>query len=338
MKLIFNIIKKLNIILCTMIIFFLYADCKTNSTSLQNSSNKSRSIASNPVESTQLEQISCNPNDCIYLEFNKFSEIDDKLGNLMSEGAGKILINLYQNRYKLNSEKLEDIVSYLREIAKRDGQISIEPLYIKERGIEKLDLPLIKDFGLTALDIYSRIRNTIKYRHTKNYNAKIIFHPKSHEILLAFFIHKSYGDICDTLYANCNEIEYLDDETFDLALSKALSNSKNDKKPVKVNFRHFDAKLFEAKLEIDNFKTLNQSARLFKWLILTEKTTKKPIRRERIIGLSEVISILNYSITLYDYYKDIIMYAPARNSRADIYYSGKEDGGKIESVIFYMPD
>jgi GR25 family glycosyltransferase involved in LPS biosynthesis len=205
---------------------------------------------------------------------SSFSELDDKRGDLINKNAGKIFIDLYSHQHKLDSSELEDIVAYLREISEREGQIAIEPLYIKERSGTP-DLPIIKDFGLLAFDIFSRIRNSIKYRNTDNYNAKLIFHPKTHNILMVLLTHKSYGDICNTIYSNCNEIEYLDDDTFDLSLSSALAKSRLDKKPVKVNFRQVNAKLIETKLDIDNLKQLNKSARLFKWFLFTKKTVFK---------------------------------------------------------------
>lgn len=314
-------------------------NCTTTKTSSRNSEEKGKTleIISNPMESTQLEQISCNDSDCSIVYFNKLSDLDDKVGSLINKNAGKIFIDLYSHQYKLDSSELEDIVAYLREISNREGQIAIEPLYIKERGAGS-DLPIIKDFGLLAFDIFSRVRNSIKYRNTDNYNAKVIFHPKTHNVLLIFLIHKSYGDVCNTIYSNCNEIEYLDDDTFDLSLSSALTKSKIDKKPIKVNFRQVNAKLFESKLDIDNFKQLNKSARLFKWFLFTKKTIKKPIKRERFLGLAEAITILDYSITLYDKYKQFKMYYPVRDREAEIYYTGKEDGGKIESVVFRLTE
>lgn len=316
------------------VIFLATTSCSTPARTIQETGMRRVKLETSPIETAQLEQISCNPVDCKFIDYNSLSEVDEKINDEMSLNTGKILLDLKQNRYKLSDSEMDDFLAYLREITKRDGQVTIEPLYIKERS-NLSDLPLIKDLGFTALDIYSRIRNTIKYRHTKNYNAKVIFHPKTHYILMIFFVHNSYGDICNTIYSSCNEIEYLDDETFDQSLSQALKYTNQDSKPVKVSFRQIDAKLFEAKLDLENMKKLNRTARLFKWLVLTKKTTKKPIKRERVIGLSETLSILNYSITLYDYYKDILLYAPARNVQAEVYYTGKEEGGKIESVVFY---
>jgi hypothetical protein len=313
---------------------FLSIYCNTNQKRNESVNEvKTREVISNPTESIQIEQVTCNDLDCANIYYNKLSELDDKIGDLINKNAGKIFIDLYSHQHKLDSSELEDIVAYLREISEREGQIAIEPLYIKERSGTP-DLPIIKDFGLLAFDIFTRIRNSIKYRNTDNYNAKLIFHPKTHNILLVLLTHKSYGDICNTIYSNCNEIEYLDDDTFDLSLSSALAKSRLDKKPVKVNFRQVNAKLIETKLDIDNLKQLNKSARLFKWFLFTKKTVKKPVKRERFIGLAEAITILDYSITLYDKYKQFKMYYPVRGTEAEIAYSGKENGGKIESVVF----
>jgi hypothetical protein len=313
---------------------FIFCNCASPSSKEVTNVEKTMEISQNPIESLQIEQISCPDSDCVTVYYNKLSEIDDKLGELINKNAGKILIDLYSNQNKLDSDKLEDLVSYLREIGEAGGQVAIEPLYIKERGIDKFDIPFIKDLGLTSFDIFTRIKNTIKYRNTKYYNAKIIYHPKNHNVLLAFFIHKSYGDICNTIYSNCKELEYLDDETFDHTLSMALKKSRVDKEPIKINFKQVGAKLFESKLDIDNFKKLNQSARLYKWLILSQKSINKPIRRERFLGVTEALTILDYSITLYDKYKEIKLYSPVRGAIAEVNYSGKEKGGSIESVVF----
>jgi hypothetical protein len=317
---------------------FIFYNCSSSPSKESPQEEKIIEISQNPIESIQLEQISCPDSECVTVYFNKLSEIDDKLGDLINKNAGKILIDLYSHQNKLDSDKLEDLVSYLREIGEGGGQVVIEPLYIKERGIEKLDIPFIKDLGLITFDIFTRVKNTIKYRNTKNYNAKIIYHPKNHNILLAFFIHKSYGDICNTIYSNCKELEYLDDETFDHSLSQALKKSRVDKQPIKINFKQVGAKLFDSKLDLDNFKKLNQSARLYKWLLLSQKSISKPIKKERFLGVTEALTILDYSIALYDKYKEIKLYSPVRKATAEVNYSGKEKGGNIESVVFRISE
>lgn len=315
-------------------LIFLIVNCSSSQIAEREAISKSIDVQGSPKESNQLDQISCNPLDCKFIDYSRLNELDEKLNKEMSLNSGKILIDFKQDRFKIVDEELEDIVAYLREIAKREGRVTFEPLYIRER-VNIKDVLTVKDLGATAMDIYSRFRNTFKYMDTKNYNAKVIYHPKTYDILMVFFVHKAYGDICNTIYSNCNEIEYLDDETFDQSLSLALKNSSTDPRPIKVNFRQSEVKLFDATIDMEIMKKLNKSARLFKWLIVTKKTNKKPIKRDRFIGISDALSAINYSIALYDYYKEIIMYAPALNVHADVYYTGKEDGGKIESVVFY---
>lgn len=152
---------------------------------------------------------------------------------------------------------------------------------------------------------------------------------------MVFFVHKMYGDVCNTIYANCMEIEYLDDDTFDLSLSTALKESKANKRPVKINFRQTPAKLPDSTLSIDNMKETYSSSRLYKWLVVTGKTEKKAVKRDRFLGVSAVVTLIDYSLTLYDTIKSIQMYSPAVSTRAEVIYTGEEWGGKIQTVVFY---
>jgi hypothetical protein len=279
------------------------------------------------------EQISCNSNDCIEIDYDEYNELDSQIKKLIDENAGKILIRPKNYSLKLNSDELDDVLVYLREISKRDGQIAIEPLYIGER-LESSGIPFVKDLGLVGYTIFQRIRTYYKYKNTNNYNAKILYHPKYETIVMIFLIHKNYGDICNTIFSNCRELDYVDDEMFDMALSKALKDSEIDKKPVKVKFTQTEAKLFDSKLELSNLKNLNTSARLYKWLVVTQKTEKKPIIKDRFLGIQAAISVIDYSITLYDTIKAIQMYAPALKTIAEVNYSGNERGGKIKTVTF----
>jgi len=236
---------------------------------------------------------------------------------------------------KLDNEELEDVVSYLRELSKREGRVSYEPLYIGHRtGVESLGFGFVKDSALVGWDVYKRIRNSIKYRNMGNYNAKVIYHPRYKTVTMIYFLHKAYGDVCSTIYSDCKEIEYSDDELFDQNLSAALKESEKDKKTVRVNFTDTKAKLFEAKLDLENLKQLSTSARLYKWLVITNKTENKSISRERVIGIQLALTVLDYSITLYDKLKEYQMYKPAFKTNAEVNHTGKERGGSIKSVTF----
>ena len=281
------------------------------------------------------EQIDCKPQECIRVEYDKYSELDGKIYNLMGENAGKFLIKMLSYDNKLNHADLEPTVDYLREISKKEGRVSIEPYYIGHRDGLLSEIPFVKDIGLLGWDVYGRVRDTIKYRNAKNYNAKVLYHPKYNTIMMIFFVHKKYGDVCNTVYSNCKEIEYLDDDTFDLSLSTALKETAKTGQSVKVHFRQVNANLPDATLDLENIKKLNQSSRLFKWLVLTKKTEKKTAKRERFIGIETAITVLDYSLKLYDAIQKYKIYSPALNTRAEIVYVGNESGGEIKSVVFY---
>jgi hypothetical protein len=281
------------------------------------------------------EQIACKPQDCITIDYKKYSELDGKIYDLMAENAGKILIKMLSYDSKLNKVELEPTVDYLREISKRDGRVSIEPYYVGHRDGILSEIPFVKDIGLLGWDIYGRARDAVKFRNTKNYNAKVLYHPKYHTIMMIFFVHKNYGDVCNTVYSNCREIEYLDDDTFDLSLSTALKETAGTGQAVKIHFRQVNANLPDATLDLDNIKKLNQSSRLFKWLVITKKTEKKTTKKERFLGLETAITIIDYSLKLYDAIQKIKLYSPALNTRAEVIYIGNERGGEIKSVVFY---
>lgn len=281
------------------------------------------------------EQIACKPVDCVEITYNHYSELDGKIYDLMGQNTGRILITTKSFLYKLDNEALAPTVEYLREVSKRDGRVSIEPYYIGQRDGFVPGIPFVKDASLLGWDIYNRFRNTIKYRNTKYYHAKVLFHPKYHTIMMIYFVHKNYGDVCNTIYANCKEIEYLDDDTFDLSLSTALKETAGTGQAVKVHFHQSKANLPDAPLDLDNLKKINQSSRLYKWLVITEKTEKKTATRERFIGAQAAISVLDYSLKLYDAIQQYKIYSPAFKTRAEVIYSGNERGGEIKSVVFY---
>lgn len=284
---------------------------------------------------TQEEQISCSEKDCITIDYSDYSELDEQIHELMSQNAGKIFIQMRHYNLYLNDEPLAPVVRYFKEISERDGKVSIEPYYIAERAVGKLSFSFIKDTGMLSFDIYKRARDSIYYRHTKNYNAKALYHPKYYTVMMIFFVHKNYGDVCQSIFSDCTKIEYLDDDSFDLSLSTALRDAKEKNKTIQVFFHQEKAKTFEAKLDKENIKQLGKSIRLYKWLILAKETKKKPLKRERFLGANLVVTILDYSLTLYDLYKQYKIYEPVLDLKAELLYTGSENGGNIESVVFY---
>lgn len=291
-----------------------------------------KSFSQNAEDLTQ--QISCHKKDCVRVSFDEYEELDDKIYDLMNQNAGKILVPMKYYNKKLNDEELEGVLGYLRGISKRDGRVSVEPYYIAQRGLSDIKVPFVKDFVLTFWDVYTRVKNAYKYRKTGNYNAKVLYHPRYYNVMMIFFIHKNYGDVCDTLYSTCRSIEYIDDETFDQNLSQALAEATKKKFPVKVTFNQDVANLPEASISLDALKKLNQSVRLYKWLIVTQETEKKSIKKERFLTTGLVVNVIDYSMTAYDWVKQYLLYKPAFQTKAEVFYEGNEEGGKILSVVF----
>lgn len=291
-------------------------------------------LSQNVRKDIQTEQISCNEKDCIMVEYSDYSELDEKIHSLMSQNAGKFLIQMKHYNLLLTDESLQGVVRYFKEISEREGKVSIEPYYIAERSVAKLGFSFVKDAGMLSYDIYNRIRDSVYYRHTKNYHAKVLYHPKYYTVMMIFFIHRMYGDVCQNVFSNCTQIEYLDDDSFDLSLSTALKEAKAQGKTVQVFFRQEKARTLDYKLDKENIKQLGKSIRLYKWLILSKKTEMKPVRRERFLGASLVVTVLDYSLTLYDLYKQYKIYEPVLDVKAEVSYSGSEKGGNIESITF----
>lgn len=336
-----NIIQS---ILFSIIVIFILIQFSCKSEESRNVENADSAVQevndseSSPVKEdtpTYNEQISCSQRDCIRVDYNKYSELDSKIYDLMDQNAGKFLIKMLSYDSKLNHADLEPTVDYLREITKREGRVSIEPYYVGHRDGILSEIPFMKNIGLLGWDIYGRARDAIKYRNTKNYNAKVLYHPKHHSIMMIFFVHKNFGDVCNTVYSNCREVEYLDDDTFDLSLSTAIKEASSKGQPVKVHFRQVKANLPDTTVDLENIKKMNQSARIFKWLVATKKAEKKSVKRERFLGIETIVTVIDYSIKLYDAIQKYKIYAPAFNTRAEIIYAGEETGGEIKSVVFY---
>lgn len=285
------------------------------------------------VDDSYNEQISCHPQNCVEVDYEKYEELDDHIYKLMADNSGKFLIKMKNYTLNFENEELEDVLQYLRELSKRDGKVSIEPYYMGTRKMS-VPIPVIKDVALTGWDVYKRIKNSIKYRNTKKYNAKVLIHPKHSMVMMVFFVHKNYGDVCNTIYSNCEELEYIDDETFDQNLSQTLETAIQAGKSVRVNFSQKKAILPKAEISLDLLSKMSDSARIYKWLIATKETKKKSISRERFLTFKLALSVIDYSLKAYDLVKGIIMYSPAFKTTAEVTYIGSEKGGQIQSVVF----
>jgi hypothetical protein len=318
--------------------FIFFCFCSPSKNSIQVKVDRNEIPKKNPSTmispDSQTEQISCNDSDCTTIQYDSYDELDKKIYEQMRKGAGKIFIQMRSYTLLLSDEPLASVVPYFREILDREGRVSIEPYYMGERNLERLSFSFLKDAGMVSWNIFSRLRDAYYYRHTKNYNAKILYHPKYHTIMMIFFIHKNFGDVCSTIYSNCMQIEYLDDESFDLSLSTALNEAKKNNSQVKVVFNQEKTKLVEAKLTRENFQALGKSARLYKWLILAKKTEKKPKKRERFMGADLVVTVLDYSLTLYDLYKQYQIYKPVMDLKAELTYLENSEGKVVDSIVF----
>ncbi|TGM57075.1 hypothetical protein [Leptospira adleri] len=304
------------------------------------SSAESLPIPSSASDSVYEEQISCHPNDCISLKLEEILEegVKSKVSQLMSENAGKILIDTSGSARKIDSPDLDDIRTVLEEISKREGKVAIERLHIATRSFQLPDPPFLKDIGLVGWDVFKRVYKKIYYRRTSDYHAKVLYHPETLNIFLVYFVHRKYGDICNTVFANCSEIEYLDDDTFDLQLSQALRESREKKIPVKVSFRQTEAVLPEVKLDLDHLKEVNRSTRIYKWMAAGKEREVKPVTKSRFLVFQAVVTAIDYSLTVYDMISALILYKPATERKIEINYVDSEKGKKIDSVIFLPPE
>ncbi|MBM9577833.1 hypothetical protein JWG45_11820 [Leptospira sp. 201903070] len=297
-------------------------------------------VSSANPDSVYEEQISCHPEDCISLKLEDILEegVKSKISRLMSENAGKILIDTSGSARKIDSEDLDDVRTVLEEISKRDGKVAIERLHIAIRSFQLPEPPFLKDLGLVGWDVFKRIYKKIYYRRTSDYHAKVLYHPETLNIFLVYFVHRKYGDICNTVFANCNEIEYLDDDTFDLQLSQALKESRDKMVPVKVSFRQTEAVLPEAKLDLESLKGMNRSTRIYKWMAAGKEREVKPVTKSRFLAFQAVVTAIDYSLTVYDMISALILYKPASERKIEINYVDSEKGKKIDSVIFLPPE
>lgn len=290
-----------------------------------------------PNKADYEEQIKCQDLYCKkipYTEDGKYlSEVWEELG----KNSGKVVVDYLDSPLSLSESRMDDITEYLREIARRDGHVSLEPFYIASRGIGFTDVPIVKDvFGL-SYNLYKRIRSAIKFGRMGHYNAKVLYHPTTGKVLQVFFFHKNFGNLCNTVYSTCDRIEYIDDELFDKQLSLRLGDSHS--RGIEVRFNQTPAILPQMKLDIGNLLDTNRSARLYKWLIITKKTDTKTVTRERFLGVELAIKALDYTLSAYEIVEAVQLYMPARSKQAEVVYEDTEEGRVLKSVIFYpAPD
>ncbi len=333
-----NKTKKFKLSICIFVIFSLFFSIPLFSDDEIKEPEKTETEETNlQKNSSSNEQIACPEDSCSRIIFENEKQSAKELESLLDKNAGKILIDLRKKNLKLSDDDLDSIVGYLKGVLKNDGKVSVEPFYMATREMG-LDLPVFKDVVGLGIGIFFRIRNFFKYKVMANYHGKVLYHPKKHNIMLIFFVNRSYGDVCDTVFAKCNEVEYIDDESFDLSLSNALKESLETRTNVKVNFRQTAISLPDTKVELDTLKNLNKSLRIYKWLVVCKETKKTPMAKERFIPISAAVTAIDYSIKIYDAVKTYMMYKPAMQMKAEVYYSGKSMGGNVNSIVFVPND
>ncbi|TGL45135.1 hypothetical protein [Leptospira perdikensis] len=286
-----------------------------------------------PNKADYEEQIKCQELYCKKISYTENGNYLEEVWAELGKNGGKVVIDYLDSPLSLSESRMEDVTEYLREIARRDGHVSLEPFYIATRGIGFTDVPIVKDlFGL-SYNLYKRIRSAIKFGRMAHYNAKVLYHPTTGKVLQIFFFHKNYGSLCNTVYSTCDRIEYIDDELFDKQLSLRLSEPHL--RGIEVRFNQTPAILPQMKLDIGNLLDTNRSARLYKWLIITKKTDTKTVTRERFLGVELAIKALDYTLSAYEIVETIQLYMPARAKQAEVVYEDTEEGKMLRSVIFY---
>ncbi|TGN19955.1 hypothetical protein [Leptospira idonii] len=280
------------------------------------------------------EQISCREDSCIKFNLNKDKKDLSGVWDAFGKNSGKIAIEIDEPKIKIDDPLLEDLVEYLREIAKREGSVSFEPYYIGIRSLGFTDLPLFKDIFGVSYNIYKRLKSYFVFGRMEHYNAKVLYHPQTHDILLIYFFHRNYGNLCDTVYSVCETTQYFDDETFDLQLSKLLTKAEKSGKPIEIKFQQVGAELPQAKLDVNHLLTANRSSRLYKWLIASKEINTKKTKKERFISLNLVVTVLDYTLTAYELVEAIQLYWPARSMKTEVVYDDANDKKQVQSVIF----
>lgn len=293
----------------------------------------------NPSNPLYLEQISCDPSNCTTIEVNNQEENEkamDQAIDLLRSKASKVVIDFQGERSGIGSDENKVWKEYVREIAKRDGTVVFEPFYLGQRGMKLTDLPVFGDYFRVGWDIYTRIRSVVLYSAMKNYNAKVLYHPQTQEIMMIYFVHRDFGSICETVFSQCNIIEYLDDDIFDMQLQQALEKFPVDE--ILIRFNKTEAMLPLTSIQLEALLDMNRSARLYKWLIATKEVEKKPETKGRFITAQTAIMIIDYSITAYDLIQSMRMYSKARSWKAVAYYSHTEHGDTFRSIQFSKID
>lgn len=291
-----------------------------------------------PKDPTHLEQISCPQESCIRLSVDendpeKTNEsVRDQVYDLMGEMAGKIVVAIEENQTTISSDENEGWRTYLREIAKREGSVVFEPYHIKTRGMLVEDLPLFGDVLQAGYSLFSRGYSFFVYPRMKHYNAKVLYHPVSKKVLLYYFVHRDYGSLCETVFSKCNVIEYLDDEIFDMQLQEALK--KYPAENIIIRFDETEATLPSSEISIDNLMSMNRSGRLYKWMIAAKEVETKPLKKERFLTTQAIVSLINYSISAYDYVQAIRMYSNASEWKAIATYRESGDKKVLHSMEF----
>ncbi|TGK87462.1 hypothetical protein EHQ24_02725 [Leptospira noumeaensis] len=290
-------------------------------------------ILPSPNHTDYEEQIKCQEFYCKKISYTEDGNYLDEVWKELGKNGGKVVVDYLDHPLSLSESKMDDITEYLREIAKRDGHVSLEPFYIATRGLGVMDVPIVKDlFGL-SYNLYKRIRSVVKFGRMGHYNAKVLYHPTTGKVLQVFFFHKNFGNLCNTVYSTCDRIEYIDDVLFDKQLSLRLGEPNARK--IEVSFKQTPAILPQMKLDIGNLLDTNRSARLYKWLIITKKTETKTVTRERFLGAELAIKALDYTLSAYEIVEAIQLYMPARTKQAEVVYEDTEEGRMLRSVIFY---
>jgi len=287
---------------------------------------------SNPI---YLEQISCDVENCTTIPVEGEEEnqaAESEVLRLLRKEAAKVVVDFRGERFRIEEERNQRWKEYLREISKRDGLVVFEPYYMGARGIQLSDIPVFGDYIRVGWTIYSRLRSFFLYRAMKRYNAKVLYHPQSLEVMMIYFVHKDFGGICETVFSRCNVIEYLDDEIFDGQLALALDRYPPEE--ILIRFNQTEAVLPRASIELEALTGMSRSARIYKWLIAAKTVETKSEVRGRFLSPQTVLTILDYSIQAYDFVRSIQMYAKAREWKATIFYKTDESGNQFRSVEF----
>ncbi|TGL57916.1 hypothetical protein EHQ58_10960 [Leptospira ognonensis] len=316
------------------ILLFLTSDISSEPT-LKDSddfdSSYTENILPSPNKTKYEEQISCDVS-CIKFQYDGETKIVDEVWSTLGKNSGKVLIEITSPKLKIDDPKLESFLEYFREISKRGGNVSFEPYYIGYKGLGLTDVPLFNDIFGISYNIFKRLKSYFLFSRLDHYYAKVLYHPKNQDILLIFFFQKSYGSLCDTVYSTCQTLQYVDDDTFDLQLSKKLSLPEFKYAPIEIKFDQVEAELPQAKLDLEHIQNANRSSRVYKWLIASKETDLKKVSRERFIDLSLVVTILDYSLKAYELIETIQLYWPIRNLKTEVVYEETGDKKLVKSI------